>query len=64
MILWAMNNFFATYRSESNLLMNEEVSLRAIHTPPYKHSCNQIVSRDNAVKSHILALPLGTLCAR
>ena len=33
-ILWAMKNFCATYRSESDLLMNEEVSLRAIYTPP------------------------------
>ena len=33
-ILWAMNNFFATYRSECDLLMNPEASLCAIYTPP------------------------------
>ena len=32
--------------------------------PPCKHSYNQIVSRSNTVLSHILALPLGILCAQ
>ena len=31
---WGMKNFWAIYGSERNLLMNVEVSLRAIYTPP------------------------------
>ena len=62
-ILWAMKNFFATYRSKCDLLMNEEASLHAIYTPPYNTN-NQIVGRNDATLNYILALPLGTLCAR
>ena len=61
-ILWAMKNFFATYRSECDLLMNPEASLRAIYTPP-SNTNNQIVGRNGATLNYILALPLGTLCA-
>ena len=62
-ILWAMKNIIATYRSEYDLLMNPETSLRATYTPPYNTN-NQIVGRDGAALNYILALPLGTLCAR
>ena len=39
-------------------------SLLAMITPPCKHPYNQIVSRSYTVLNHILALPLGILCAQ
>ena len=62
-ILWAMKNIFVICRSECDLWMNPEASLRVIYTPPYNTN-NQIVGRIGATRGHILALPLGTLCAR
>ena len=58
-----MNDFVMTYSIERDLLMNGEVALRATYTPPYNTN-NQIVGRISATRSHIFALPLGTLCAR
>ena len=48
-----MNNFCATYSNKSNLFVKLEVSLLAMLTPPYKNIDNQIINRNNTVKSHI-----------
>ena len=54
-----------TYGNHTLSYANAEESLLANLTPPlYKYSYNQIVSRNNTTQSYILALPLGTLCAR
>ena len=55
-----MNSFCATYSNKSNLLINLEVSLLAMPTPPYKNIDNQIINLSNTVESHILALQLGS----
>ncbi len=47
-----MNSPFKTYCNKSNLLVKLEVSLLAMLTPPYKYIDNQIINRNNAVKSH------------
>ena len=48
-----MNSFCATYSNKSNLLVDLEVSLLTTLTPPYKNIDNQLINRDNAIKSHI-----------
>jgi hypothetical protein len=53
-----------TYGNHTLSYATTSESLFAMLTPPYKHSYNQIVSRSNAALSHILAIPLGILCAR
>lgn len=53
-----------TYGSHTLSYATASESLLAMLTPPYKYPYNQIVSRSNAALSHILALPLGILCAR
>ena len=47
-----MNSLFKTYCNKSNLLVKLEVSLLAMLTPPYKCIDNQVINRNNAVKSH------------
>ena len=62
LLFWVMNRLFATYGNSFISYATASESLFATFTPPYKHSYNQVVSRSNAVLSHILALPLGILC--
>ena len=62
LLFWVMNRLFATYGNSLISYANASESLLAMLTPPYKYPYNQIVSRNNAALSHILALPLGILC--
>ena len=51
-----------TYSNSTLSYATASESLLVTFTPPYKHSYNQIVSRNNAALSHTLALSLGILC--
>ena len=59
-----MTGKFTYGNSVTSYATASESLLAMLTPPPYKHSYNQIVSRSNAALSHILALPLGILCAR
>ena len=59
-----MRNFWAIYRKAVNCTSDAVAISCTANTPPYKPAYNQIVSRDIAIRGHILALPLDMLDAR